>query len=510
MLKKNPLVFISLVICFLFAGFGIINPELLGTFSSTLLSFASRYFGWFYTLSVSFFVVFCLYIAFSKYGSIRLGKETDRPEFSTTSWISMLFSAGLAISLFFWGVAEPVSHYLAPPFGTGSTPEAASTAMTYSFFHWGLHSWSVYAIVGLIMAYFQYRKNYPPLISYAFYPILGEKVKGPIGNLINVITIFAIISGLTTSLGLGAMQMASGLYFVWGIDNGKLTQVLLIIFLTVLFLISACAGIARGIKRLSNINIIIALSIMIFVFVFGPTLHILNTFVASTGHYLQNIVGMSLRMEPFVDDGGWLTNWSIFYWGWAVSFATFVGLFVARISKGRTIKEFIFGAVMVPTLATMLWYSTFGGTALHFIQNLGMTELGTYVTEDVSTALFYFLQNFPFSIFLIFVTVVSLIIFFVTSADSTVYVLGMLSESTIEPTNKIKILWGLVISGVAIALLLSGGLRPLQTASVVAGLPFTIIMLGMCFSFIKSIREENISSQNEEITVFQDKKTKSS
>jgi glycine betaine transporter len=490
LVKNNSVLIISLLLSFIFVLFGVLNPETLGELSSLFLLFANDYFGWFYILAASFFVFICLFFAFSKYGNIRLGKDTDRPEFSTSSWIAMLFSAGLAISLFFWGVAEPVMHYMSPPVGEGQTPEAAKAAMKISFFHWGLHSWGAYSIVGLIIAYFHHRKNYPPLVSYAFYPLLGDRVHGPIGKFINILTIFAVLSGLSTSLGMGAKQMGAGLNFVWGIPNTSLSQILIIALLTVLFISSACYGLERGIKRLSNFNIILALGILAFVFMFGPTKQILQIFVGSTGEYLQNIVGMSLRMEPFLPDNTWLSNWTVFYWGWAISFATFVGLFVARISKGRTIKEFIIGAMLIPTLATMVWYSVFGGSALHFIQNLGDIALANRVMEDVTTTFFYFLQYFPFASILIVLTIISLVIFFVTSADSTVFVLGMLSEETSDPTNKSKILWGLVLAGVAMALLLSGGLSPLQSVSVAAGLPFTMVMLLMCVSFFKSLREE--------------------
>jgi glycine betaine transporter len=266
-----------------------------------------------------------------------------------------------------------------------------------------------------------------------------------------------------------------------------------------MFITSACYGLERGIKNLSNFNIVLGLCIMAFVFTFGPTKQILQIFVASTGDYLQNIVGMSLRMEPFLPENTWLSSWTVFYWGWAVSFATFVGLFVARISKGRTIKEFIIGSMLVPSFATMIWYSVFGGSALHFIQNLGDIELANKVMEDVTTAFFYFLQYFPFSSILIVLTILSLVIFFVTSADSTVFVLGMLSEETSDPTNKSKVLWGVVIAALAIALLLSGGLSPLQSVSVAAGLPFTVIMLFMCASLIKSIKQEEASQREQKM-----------
>jgi glycine betaine transporter len=290
-----------------------------------------------------------------------LGKDTDRPEFSTGSWIAMLFSAGLAIGLFFWGVAEPVMHYLSPPFGEGKTAESAQTAMSVSVMHWGLHCWGAYSIVGLIMAYFQHRKNYPPLVNYSFQPLLGDKVNGPIGKLINILTIFSILSGITTSLGLGAKQMGAGLNYVWGVENTSSLQITIIVVLTVMFLASAYSGLDKGIKHLSNFNIILGFCIMLFIFFVGPTKQILQIFVTTTGHYLQNLVWMGFRMEPFRPDDTWLGNWTIFYWGWIVSFATFVGLFVARISKGRTIREFIIGSAVVPSLASALCFRYLAG-----------------------------------------------------------------------------------------------------------------------------------------------------
>ncbi len=494
---KNIVVIGALTLTFIFVLFGIIAPETLGQAASYILNtFISENFGWYYMLAAFTFVVICLYVALSKYGNIRLGKDTDKPEFNRFTWIAMLYSAGLAISLFFWGVAEPVLMYIDPPFGTGETQESAKTAMQYTFFHWGLHSWGSYAIIGLIMAYFQYRKNTLPLINESLEPLLGKKAFGPIGKFINILAIFAVISGITTSLGLGVKQMGAGFDYVWGIENNFTNQIILILILTLLFIISASTGIKRGIKWLSNINIVLALMIMMFIFIAGPTRNILGILVNTTGNYMQNFISMSFHLEPFLNDYTWQAGWDFFYWGWAISFGVFVGLFIARISKGRTIREFIFGAMLIPSLATMIWYSTIGGSALYNIVNLGNNELANRILENMDTALFYFLQLFPFSPVLIFMTMVSLIIFFITSADSTVYVLGMYSEENTDPSNKSKIMWGVVIAGVAIALLLSGGLTPLQTVSAVAGLPFSVVVLLMCVSFIKSLRNETFGSNN--------------
>lgn len=492
-MKKNSVVISALILTFTFVLFGIIAPSTLGEISDYILyTFISDNFGWYYMLVILFFIGVCLYAALSKYGKLRLGKDNEKPQFNRFTWIAMLYSAGLAISLFFWGVAEPVLMYMEPPFGEGGTKESAELAMEYTFFHWGLHSWGTYAIIGLIMAYFQYRKDTPPLISHALYPLLGEKVNGITGKIINIIAIFAIIAGISTSLGLGVRQIGAGLDYQYGVENTLTNQIILILILTTLFIASAYSGIERGIKWLSNTNIIIALAIMFLVFFSGPSLTILETIVTTTGGYVQNFVQMSFHLEPFVEDYTWQAGWDFFYWGWAISFGVFVGLFIARISKGRTIREFIFGAMIIPSIATFIWYSTFGGTALYNIVSLGNTELADRIFADMDTALFYFLDLFPLGPILILMTFVSLIIFFVTSADSTVYVLGMYSEETTDPSNRSKILWGVIIAGIAITLAISGGLVPLQTVSAVAGLPFSIVIILMCWSFIKSLKSEDI------------------
>ena len=490
-MRKNIVIIGSLIFTFLFVAFGIFAPDTMGEIANYILyTFISDNFGWYYMLVAFLFVAVCLYTAFSKYGKIRLGKDDEKPEFSTFTWIAMLYSCGLAISLFFWGVAEPVLMYIDPPFGEGETKGAAEVAMRYTYFHWGLHSWGAYAIVGLIMAYFQYRKEAPPLINHTLQPLLGERAFGPIGKFINILAIFACISGITTSLGLGASQMGSGFEYVLGIPNTPVNQIILILVLSVMFIISASTGVKRGIKWLSNINIVIALFIMVLIFILGPTKRLLELFVTTTGDYIQNFIGMSFHLEPFLTDYTWQAAWDFFYWGWAISFGVFVGLFFARISKGRTIKEFIIGAMLIPTLSTMIWYTTMGGTALYNIVTLGNHELANRILENMTTALFYFLELFPASSFIISLTFISLIIFFVTSADSTVYVLGMYSEETMVPSNRSKILWGVVIAGVAIALLLTGGLTPLQTVSAVAGLPFSVVVVLMCVAFFKALRDE--------------------
>jgi glycine betaine transporter len=497
LLKKNIVFNVSLALSLVFIAFGIFSPERLGEIAGLLLEGIAEYMGWYYLVAVFFFLVVCVYAAFSKYGSIRLGKDSDRPKYSTASWIAMLYSAGIAISILFWGVAEPVYTYISPPFGEGSTAEAADTAMKYSFFHWGFHLWGTYAVVALILAYFQYRKNKPALLSATLYPILGERVNGPIGKAIDILTILASVFGVTTSLGLGTMQINGGLNSLWGVPNTTSVQVGIVLVLTVLFLLSAWSGLDKGIKHLSNLNIILALTIMTMLFVLGPTAQILKTFIGTTGQYLDDFLYLSFRLESFRDNS-WISGWTIFYWGWLIAWAPFVGLFIARISQGRTIKEFIIGALVVPSVGTLFWFSVFGGSAIHFIQNLGHTALADAVTSDIAAALFSFYQYFPLSSLISVMTVILLFTFFITSADSATFVLGMFSEQgSLNPSNKTKVIWGLIMSTVAIVLLVSGGLKPLQSVSVAVALPFSIVIVLMCFSFLKSLKEETVSAEIE-------------
>ncbi|MBD1382704.1 BCCT family transporter [Bacillus sp. IB182487] len=495
LLKKNIVFNVSLVISLLFIAFGIFSPERLGNIAAMLLEGIAEYMGWYYLAAVFFFLVVCIYAAFSKYGSIRLGKETDRPKYSTASWIAMLYSAGIAISILFWGVAEPVYTYTSPPFGQGGTAEAAETAMKYAFFHWGFHLWGTYAAVGLILAYFQYRKNRPALLSSTLYPLIGERVNGPIGKTIDIMTILASVFGVTTSLGLGTMQITGGLHSLWGIPNTVPVQIGIVVTLTVLFLISALSGLDRGIKYLSNINIILALTIMTMLFVLGPTAEILRTFVGTTGRYLDDFLYLSFRLESFRDNS-WISGWTIFYWGWLIAWAPFVGLFIARISQGRTIKEFIIGALIVPSVGSLFWFSVFGGSALHLIHNLGETALANAVTSNIEAALFAYYQYFPLSSVISVMTVVLLFTFFITSADSATFVLGMFSEQgNLNPSNKTKLIWGIIMATVAIVLLVSGGLKPLQSVSVTVALPFSVVIVLMCFSFFKELRQEVVQAK---------------
>ncbi|GAA4711834.1 glycine betaine uptake BCCT transporter [Brevibacillus fulvus] len=480
----------SIGIILLFVLWGIVSPVHFAETANELLAFTTAKFGWFYLIVTFFYLIFCLYLAFSKFGHIRLGNDDDEPEYSTLSWFAMLFSAGMGIGLVFWGVAEPVSHYFEPPAEiVPQSPEAARAAMRYSFFHWGLHPWGIYGVIALSLAYFQFRKGTKGLISATFYPLLKERVNGPIGKLIDILAIIATAFGVATSLGLGTLQINGGLKHLLGLPNAIIIQLLIIAVITVLYLISATSGLDKGMKILSNANLMLAAALLLFTLLLGPTFFIFDTFTTTLGSYLQNLIQMSMRLTPFVESS-WIRNWTLFYWAWWIAWAPFVGTFIARVSKGRTIREFMIGVLLTPSLLSFFWFSVFGGTGLHqeMFENL---PVGEAVQNDITTALFITLQHLPLGTIVVILATLLIITFFITSADSATFVLGMLSSNgNLNPSNRIKISWGLVQSLVAVVLLLSGGLDALQTASIVTALPFAVIMLGMCISLYLSLKDE--------------------
>jgi glycine betaine transporter len=480
---------ISVIIIVLFVLWGALFPTVLAEQAGEALSFMTEQFGWFYLLAAFAFLIFALFLAFGPYGKIRLGSDDDEPEYSNLTWFAMLFSAGMGIGLVFWGVAEPIYHFMTPPIGEGGTPEAARLAMRYAFFHWGLQPWAIYTIIALGLAYFQYRKGLKGLISSTFYPLLGERVNGPIGKFIDILAIIATTFGVATSLGLGALQINGGGAYIFGMPNTVFTQVLIIVTVTILYIISSTTGLDRGIRILSNTNLTVAAGLLLILLIIGPTAFIFDTFTVTLGGYLQNLIQMSLRLSPF-SQNPWVGIWTIFYWAWWIAWAPFVGMFVARVSKGRTIKEFVLGVLIVPSLFSFIWFSVFGGTALHLelFQQANITEA---VNNDITSALFITLGQFPFGMLLSIFAVLLIVTFFITSADSATFVLGMLSsEGRQNPANKVKITWGILQSSIAVVLLISGGLSGLQTASIVTALPFAVILLLMCVSILKALKEE--------------------
>ncbi|MDQ7957167.1 MAG: BCCT family transporter [Rhodocyclaceae bacterium] len=476
---------------------GVLAPDHLGAIFDGALATIIRNFGWFYLWVVLGLVVLALVLAFGRYGRLKLGAEDEEPEFSLGSWFAMLFAAGMGIGLVFWGVAEPVSHYGTPPPGiVPNTPEAANAAMRYSFFHWGLHPWAVYSIVALAIAFFQFRRGGSALVSTAVQALPWAPVRR-LGPVVNVLAVIATAFGVAASLGMGALQINSGLSAVIGVPVSEKMQLLIIAVTTVLFVGSAVSGVDRGIKLLSNFNLILAALLALAVFVLGPTVAIIDTFTSTLGSYASEFVRMSLRMTPF-RDSSWVGTWTIFYWAWWVSWSPFVGLFIARVSRGRTVREFILGTVAAPTIAAFLWFSVFGGTALN-LEIMQHMPIAQAVKADVSTALFSMFGQLPLGTLMSGIATVLVVVFFVTSGDSAVLVLGTMSTGgRQDPGARVKIAWGLLIAGVAASLLMAGGLKSVQTATIVFALPFTVVILLMAVALWRGLREDHEEEERRE------------
>ncbi|WP_172197975.1 BCCT family transporter [Niveibacterium sp. COAC-50] len=481
---------LSLLIVSAFVGWGLISPAGLAATTTGWLAATIHNFGWYYLLVVFGIVVFALVLAFGRFGRIRLGGEDARPEFGRGSWFAMLFSAGMGIGLVFWGVAEPLSHYLAPPsYIDAATPEAARFALRASFFHWGLHPWALYAVVGLSLAYFKFNRGAPGLLSAAFRPLLGAHAEGWAGRTIDILAIVVTVFGVATSLGFGAMQISGGLSHVFGLQKSTALTLSVIGIATVLFLLSSATGLARGIKWLSNTNMVLAALLAIAVLVMGPTLFVMDAFTTTVGAYLGGLIQQSMRLTPFTQ-GSWTADWTVFYWAWWITWAPFVGMFIARISHGRTIKEFMVGVMLVPSLVSFLWFSIFGGSALQ-LEMFGGVPIAAVAKASVDNALFLLLESLPLGQILSMLAIGVVGVFFVTSADSATFVLGMLSsKGSLNPSAATKLVWGLLISLIAAVLLIGGGLKGLQTMSIVSALPFTLVLLGLCASTWRALSED--------------------
>ncbi|NMO18723.1 BCCT family transporter [Pyxidicoccus fallax] len=481
---------VSVILALLIVIGGLVHPEGFASGASALLSLTTEKFGWFFLLSTFGFLLFALSLAFGRFGSVRLGRDEDVPEYSDLTWFAMLFSAGMGIGLVFWGVAEPLSHYVRPPPGAeGQTAEAARLAMRFSFFHWGLHAWAIYTVIGLAIAYFSFRKGQSGLISSTFAPLQGARIHGPLGKGIDVLATLATAFGVATSLGLGTLQINSGLARLTGLPQSLPVQLGIISLVTVLYLLSATTGLDRGIKLLSNANLTLAVGLLVFVLFAGPTSFIFDVFTSTLGAYLQNLVQMSLRLTPF-SAGSWIKDWTLFYWAWWIAWAPFVGLFIARVSRGRTIREFVLGVLLVPSIFSLVWFSVFGGTALK-MEMFDQAGLVGTTGPDVTAALFQMLERLPLGGLLAALATLLIITFFITSADSATFVLGMLSSNgRLNPSSRVKVLWGVLQSAIAAVLLLSGGLKGLQTASIITAAPFAVIMVLMCISVRRALLDE--------------------
>jgi choline/glycine/proline betaine transport protein len=491
MRRVNPFVLLtsgSLILLFLAAG-AVFN-QAIGQAFSAIQSGIVSVFGWWYVAAVTLFLVFAFCLMVSRYGAIRLGKEGTAPDYNYFTWFAMLFSAGMGIGLLFWSVAEPVSHFAAPRASEPGSVAAAKEAIATTFFHWGLHAWAIYIIVAMALAYFAYRHDLPLTIRSTLYPLLGQRVHGRLGNLVDVLAIFGTVFGLATSLGLGTMQINAGLAHLGLVSTSALHQVVILSLVTLAATASVATGLNVGIRRLSELNMVMALLLLLFVLAVGPTLLLLSSFVQSLGVYGASLIEWTFRTDAFEGDLGWQRSWTIFYWGWWISWSPFVGMFIARISRGRTIREFIAGVLLVPSLVTFFWMAVFGNTAIgmELFGEGGMIEA---VQASEATALFVMLSQLPLTAMTATIAIAVVAIFFVTSADSGSLVVSIFtSGGYARPPMVQRVGWALMIGVAAATLLLTGGLEGLQTAAITTALPFSLIMLLICVSMIVALRGE--------------------
>ena len=485
---------VTAAIALAFLVWGFVSTDSLATASSNALSWVMADVGWLFVLTASGFVVFVIWLAMSRYGNIPLGRDDDEPEFRTVSWVAMMFSAGMGIGLMFFGVSEPLSHFASPPPGTGEpgNPEAAQTAMATTMFHWTLHPWAIYAVVGLTIAYGVYRKGRLQLVSAAFEPLLGKHANGPWGKVIDMLAIFATLFGSAASLGLGALQIRSGLHIVAGIgETGNAILIIIITVLTIAFVLSAVSGVARGIQWLSNTNMVLALAMALFIFLVGPTMFMLNMIPTAIGSYIGDLPQMAARTGAEGPEvSAWLQDWTIFYWAWWISWTPFVGMFIARISRGRTIRQFVTGVLLVPSVVSLVWFCVFGGAAIFEQQNgVDLAGMGSQERQ-----LFSLLGEYPIATVTSVVVMVLVAIFFVSGADAASIVMGSLSErGTIKPTRPTVIFWGVATGAVAAVMLLVGGadaLNGLQSITIIVAVPFVLVMIGLAVALVRDLRED--------------------
>ncbi|RXJ99128.1 choline transporter [Arcobacter sp. CECT 8986] len=480
--------FISSALIAVLALFASIFPKVADDFFKRLQDVIVQNGSWFYVLTVAIILITVFYLALSKYGDIKLGPDHSTADYSYMSWFAMLFSAGMGIGLMFFGVAEPVMHFLNPPVGDGSTIESAKEALRITFFHWGLHAWAIYAIVAIILAFFSYRHNLPLTLRSALYPLIGDKIYGPIGHAVDIFAVIGTLFGIATSLGYGVLQVNTGLNYLWGVPVNTVSQVILIIAVTGLATLSVTTGLDKGIKILSEINLVLAVLLLLFVLVAGNTIFLLQAYVQNIGDYASNLLKSTFNLFAY-QKTDWLGGWTILYWAWWISWSPFVGLFIARISRGRTIREFTLGVLLVPTGFTLMWMTFFGNSAISLILNDGFTAFGEVVKNNVPIAIFAFLEHFSFSGLTSIVATVMVIVFFVTSSDSGSMVIDMLCSNGNDDTPIWqRVYWAVGEGVIASILILAGGLSALQTMTIASALPFSIVLLVACYGLIKALR----------------------
>ena len=491
---------VTVAISAVFVLWGVLFTENFASATATVVGWITNGLGWLYMLITTFFLAFVVYLAFSRYGKIKLGKPDEEPEFGYFAWFCMLFQAGMGIGLVFWGVAEPITHFNAPPLGLAEarTPEAAELAVQTAFFHWCLHPWAMYAVVGIAIAYFSYRRDMKNLqVSTVFRPLIGNRVDGTAGKTIDVIAILATLFGVAVSLGLGTLQIAAGLGKVFGLPDGVGMMMIIIGVTAVAYMLSASTPIDKGVNFLSQASMYLAFVLLIYFLVVGPTLLELNTFTQETGVYLANLVPQSLRVSAFdPGEADWLGSWTIFFWATWIAWAPYVGAFIARISRGRTIREFVVGVLVGPSVFSMIWFSVFGASGIRLAEQTNGALGDTVSNAGPAIALFEFLGQYPLGLLTSLVALFLVFIFFVAGADAGTIVLGSMSAGgVLNPKTRIKLTWGVIMAALAAALLLAGGggvaaLNGLTNGAILAATPFGILMVPMCYSLYRTIKTD--------------------
>lgn len=493
----NPPVFFgSSIFIGLFIALTLIAPEFFDALTTQIKDWITNSAGWFYILTVAGFLIFMIVVALSSFGKLKLGPDHSQPDYSYSSWYAMLFTTGMGIGLMFFGVAEPVMHFATPPVGDPATIAAARQAMRITFFHWGVHAWAIYAVVALSLAYFAYRHRLPLQIRSALYPLIGKRIYGPIGHAVDIFAVIGTVFGIATSLGFGVTQVNAGLNYLFGLPQTTPIQIILIVMITGLATLSVAAGLDKGIKRLSELNMLLAVVLMLFVLIAGPTVFLLQTLVQNTGNYLSNLFSMTFNLYAY-EQNGWVGGWTLFYWGWWIAWSPFVGMFIARVSRGRSVREFILGMLLIPSGFTFMWMTFFGDTAIYLILQENALALISDVQADQSVALFQFFEYLPFSTISSLIATLLVVMFFVTSADSGSLVIDMLTSGKQDgsPVWQ-RIFWAVLQGVIAAVLLLAGGLTALQSATIASALPFAVIMILMCWGLFTAMRLDVLKKES--------------
>jgi choline/glycine/proline betaine transport protein len=499
--RINPIVFYGSSACILaIALWAIISPEGASGVLGVVVGWISEWFGWFYILIATMFLAFVIFLALSRYGKIKLGPEHSTPDFSTFSWAAMLFAAGIGTDVMFFAVAEPVTQYLAPPTGQGETLQAARDATVWTLFHYGITGWGMYALMGIALAYFAYRMNLPLSIRSALYPLFGNRIYGALGHSVDLAAVLGTIFGIATSLGIGVVFLNFGLNSLFGIPEGLPAQIGLVVIAVAVATISAVTGVDKGIRRLSELNVWLTLGLAGFILITGQTIFLLNAFVLNVGDYVSNFAGLTLQTFAFDRPTAWLNGWTLFFWAWWIAWASFVGLFLARISRGRTIRQFVAGTLIIPFLYIMMWVSIFGNSAIDLVRS-GNEQFGQAAMNQPEQGFYTLLQQYPAFPIIASVATFCGLLFYITSADSGALVMGNLTSYRRSPrddaSNPVRIFWAVATGLLTLAVLIVGGITALQNATIVMGLPFGFVMVLLMFGLYKALRVEAIREDSQ-------------